>query len=197
MHSQVPLIAHCYITPGQFLEVFISTYLFLLWNFYCYFQKNVSPSIEMEKTNEDSRDETVTHVHSVVSLEKFEEARIPCKILYSYFLSMCVYVYTCVCRPEVNLRFSSSEPYPQCFFRQGLSLAKNLPRQVACLSACLWLFSTGIIRVLNSEDELRSSCLQVMSFTDWATVPAKILNCLGVSPDTICWAHTGTSNPFS
>lgn len=37
----------------------------------------------MGKTNEDLRDETVTPVHSVVSLEKFEEARIPCKILYS------------------------------------------------------------------------------------------------------------------
>lgn len=39
----------------------------------------------MEKTNEDPRDETVTLIHSVVSLEKFEKARIPWKILYSYF----------------------------------------------------------------------------------------------------------------
>lgn len=54
----------------------------------------------MEKTNEDPRNEAVTHIHSVVSLEKFEKPRIPWKILYSYFLSMCVHVcrlvYMCV-----------------------------------------------------------------------------------------------------
>lgn len=39
----------------------------------------------MEKTNEDPRDDIVTHIPSVVSLEKLEKARIPWKILYSYF----------------------------------------------------------------------------------------------------------------
>lgn len=36
---------------------------------------------------------------------------------------MCAGLYTCLCtymwRPEVNLRFSSSEPCPQCFFQIG------------------------------------------------------------------------------
>lgn len=52
---------------------------------------------------------------------------------------VCMYMYTCVYRKEVNLRCHYSDSHPVWLLRKGLSLAWKLLSRLDCLSSERWL----------------------------------------------------------